>query len=166
MILKKPKKTKRRKKHKASVLHTRDGTCYLCMKEDKYRIYQVVHEHHIFGGPNRVLSEEDGLKVYLCLAHHLDGPGAVHNNRTVMDRLHEDGQRAYERDHTRQQFMERYGRNYLDEEKDEPAAVGQDDAPGFMFLDNKCQGCFGAANNDCRYCEEIRNGQERPNTDL
>lgn len=126
---------KKRKQHKTSILHQKDGTCYLCMKSGNYRRHQVIHEHHIFGGPNRQISEAEGMKVYLCLAHHIDGPEAVHNNIKNMRILQEDGQRAYERTHSRKEFMERFGRNYLDEDR--------------------CQECFGAAGNDCQKCEEV-----------
>lgn len=137
MKLPKPIRRKKRKHHKASILHTRDGTCYLCMQEGIYRSYPVVHEHHIFGGPNRILSEEDGLKVYLCLAYHVDGPGAVHNNQTIMDELHKEGQMAYEREHTRQQFVERYGRNYLEEDGTHVLkAEVTDTTPGFVLLED------------------------------
>lgn len=125
---------KKRKQHKHSILHQKDGTCYLCMKSGDYRRHQVVHEHHIFGGPNRQISEAEGMKVYLCLAHHIDGPEAVHNNIKNMRMLQEDGQRAYERTRSREEFMERFGRNYLDEDRR--------------------HGCFGAAGNDCGRCEE------------
>ncbi len=109
----KPVRKKKRKRHKASILHVRDGTCYLCMELlGNYTVYPVVHEHHIFDGPNRQLSEEDGLKVYLCVRHHILDKDSVHENIDQMRYLQEVGQRAYEREHTRQQFMERYGRNY------------------------------------------------------
>ena len=47
------------------------------------------------------------------------GPEAVHNNHKNMRILHRDGQRAYERTHSRAEFMSLIGRNYLDEEKQE-----------------------------------------------
>ena len=120
MMYQKPQRKKKRKKHKASILHCKDGTCYLCMKlKGDYRRYPVVHEHHIYDGPNRQNSEAEGLKVYLCLDHHIMGPEAVHNNHKNMRILHRDGQRAYERTHSRAEFMSLIGRNYLDEEKQE-----------------------------------------------
>ena len=74
MMYQKPQRKKKRKKHKASILHCKDGTCYLCMKlKGDYRRYPVVHEHHIYDGPNRQNSEAEGLKVYLCLDHHIMG---------------------------------------------------------------------------------------------
>ena len=112
------KHRKKRKKHKKSILHCKDGTCYLCMKlNEDYRIHPVVHEHHIYGGPNRSISEKEGLKVYLCLAHHIDGQQAVHNNQKNMRILQEDGQRVFERTHSREEFMDLFGRNYLDEKQ-------------------------------------------------
>lgn len=115
MIYPKSSKYKKRKHHKRSILHVKDGTCYLCMKlRNDYRCHRVVHEHHIFGGPNRKISEEEGIKVYLCLEHHTVGPAAVHNNINNMRLLQEEGQRAYEQNHTREEFMELIGRNYLD----------------------------------------------------
>lgn len=47
-------------------------------------------------------------------AHHIDGPEAVHNNQKNMRLIQEDCQKAYEKTHTRQQFMELVGRNYLE----------------------------------------------------
>lgn len=115
----KPRKTKKRKKHKQSILHTKDGTCYLCIKlYGDYRQHRVTHEHHIYdGNPNRAISEAEGLKVYLCLSHHLNGSEAVHNNSKNMRLLQQEGQEAYERTHSREEFMELVGRNYLEGEE-------------------------------------------------
>lgn len=108
---------KAKMKHPKSILHDKkDRTCYLCMKlEDNSSPHLILEEHHIFGGTaNRKLSEEYGLKVYLCLRHHTDGPQAVHNNKTVIEYLHRVGQRAFENQiGTREEFMEIFGRNYL-----------------------------------------------------
>ena len=83
-----------------------------------YRIHPVVHEHHIFGGnPGREISEATGLKVYLCLEHHINGPEAVHNNQELMRILQKDGQRAYEREHGHDDFLRKFGRNYLEGEE-------------------------------------------------
>ena len=114
LLYPKPVRKKKRKRHKASILHEKDGTCYLCMELlGNYTVYPVVHEHHIFDGPNKPLSEADGLKVYLCVNHHIMHKEAVHENIENMRLLQAAGQRAYEREHTRAEFMERYHRNYL-----------------------------------------------------
>lgn len=109
---KEPKKSKR-KKHKKSIIHQKDGTCYLCSMNGDYS-QKRTEEHHIFGGPNRHISEAEGLTVYLCIDHHREGPEAVHRNKKTMDMLHVIGERAYERTHSRQQFYELFGRFYED----------------------------------------------------
>lgn len=113
MYPKEPKK-KKRKRHKPSILHKKDGTCYLCRRQGNYQQYKSLHEHHIFGGPNRLISEAEGLKVYLCIRHHVGSPEAVHNNHDNMRLLRQDGQRAFEKAHSREEFMRLFGKNYLD----------------------------------------------------
>lgn len=79
---------KRRKKHKASILQEKGSPCYLCMKmRPHYEWKRAVHEHHIFGGSNRDKSEAEGLKVYLCLEHHISGKEAVHNIEDYTDNV-------------------------------------------------------------------------------
>ena len=105
---------KKVKSHKASILHKKDGTCYLCEKlHGGGYWYDNLQSHHIFGGANRDKSEAEGLKVYLCLAHHTEGPEAVHKNPKIMRLLQEDGQRAFEEEHSREEFMLMFGKNYL-----------------------------------------------------
>lgn len=104
----KEKKKKKRISHPASILGSRKGMCYLCGR------YSSTEEHHIFGGPNRTLSEQYGLKVYLCLECHQFGKHAVHKDQAVMNELHKQGQEAFENQlGSRQQFMQIFGRNYL-----------------------------------------------------
>lgn len=55
------------------------------------------------------------VKVYLCLEHHISGKEAVHNNAEMMKVLRQDGQRAFEKTHTREEFMKLFGKNYLEE---------------------------------------------------
>lgn len=124
MFPKQPKK-KKRKVHPKSIMHQKDGTCYLCMLlEDDYRVHQVTQEHHgIFGTANRRLSEEYGLKVYLCLEHHLTGPDAVHTNPSIRRLMDEESQRAFEREYSpklgkagaRKEFIKIFGKNHLGE---------------------------------------------------
>ena len=92
--------------------------CFLCGRNGST---DHLEKHHIFGGnPNRSHSEEDGLYVFLCGNQcHRTGMQAVHRDRDVMDALHMVGQRAFERKiGSREDFMKRYGRNYLDEYRD------------------------------------------------
>lgn len=117
LLFPKIKSKKKRKKHPPSILHQKDGTCYLCIRlYENYSIYGIVHEHHVYpGNPNRQISEEHGFKVYLCFRHHEYSKTAVHDNYEYMRLIQQDCQREYEKNHTRQQFMELIGRNYLEE---------------------------------------------------
>ncbi len=136
MMFPKHTKVKKRKKHKASILHQRDGTCYLCAKLDgNYQYHEVLHKHHVFGGPNRTISEAEGFTVHLCLGHHEIGDAAVHNNQENMRILQRDAQREYEKTHTREQFMKLIGRNYLDNQEKKIATQGQQDTNGFRFIE-------------------------------
>lgn len=113
---KEPKKKKIRK-HGKSILDVKDGTCFLCEYLESDRSKKgTLHKHHIFGGPNRWKSEEDGLFVWLCVYHHETGITAVHRNSDIMQMMHEIGQEAYERIHSRREFMDRYGKNYMDDD--------------------------------------------------
>lgn len=101
-----------------SIIHKQDGTCYLCLKlYFDYRTHKVLHKHHVFGGPNRNASEQEGFYCWLCLEHHVLGPEAVHNNISMMRLLQRDAQRKYEETHTREEFMAIIGRNFLDWEE-------------------------------------------------
>ena len=101
-----------------SIMHRKDGTCYLCAKlhgGDDWH-YEVTEEHHVvFGywGSGRDLSEKYGLKVYLCQPHHQNSPEAVHSNADIKRMLCEDAQRAFEEKHPDLNFKEIFGDNYL-----------------------------------------------------
>lgn len=104
---------KRRRKHSKSVIPQEPGTCYLCTKlNGDYSQKRGLQEHHIFGGANRRLSEEYGLKVKLCIDHHESGKDAAHRNAEVAQILHEDGQAAFEREYPQKDFREIFGKNY------------------------------------------------------
>lgn len=80
---------------------------------DRYNL----HEHHIFGGARRKLSEKYGLKVYLRGDwHNLAGYG-VHFNHDLDMRLKRAGQQAFELDHSREEFIRIFGKSYIDEPK-------------------------------------------------
>lgn len=104
-------KKKKRRHHPKSILPgNRKDRCYLC------GLTGPTEEHHIFGGPNRRLSEEYGLKINLCPRCHRTGPAAVHKNQETMKKLHEWGQQAFENQiGSRDGFMKIFGRNYIDE---------------------------------------------------
>ena len=90
-----------------SIVQNDPVQCYLC---GRYSYY--LETHHIFGGPNRKLSDKDGLTVKLCADCHRLGPNAAHRSKATQDDLHFMGKQADLRTHTLEEFMQRYGRSY------------------------------------------------------
>ena len=134
LMFPKPVNKKKRKRHKQSILHCKDGTCYLCIKlNDDRQIHRTVHEHHVYDGPNRGISEAEGFKVYLCPDHHMFSTQAVHTNIDNMRLLQQECQRVYEQTHTRKEFMALIGRNFLDEHI--PAEKAETENDGFWMLE-------------------------------
>lgn len=83
----------------------------------------LVERHHIFGGPNRQKSDDDGLWVPLTYAHH-QGNMSVHSNKEMKALMHIIGQLAYElemvstgqaktKEEAKEAFRMRYGKSYL-----------------------------------------------------
>lgn len=114
---------KKRRKHAASIIQEKDGTCFLCscLHGDTRR--KKLERHHIFYGPNRAASEQEGLTVYLCRSHHQyafdANPEAIHGNpksRKTDLFLKQIAQMQYEKKHTREEFMKLIGKNYLEKE--------------------------------------------------
>ena len=51
MLFPKPQTKKKRKKHRESLLQSRESRiCYLCTRGGDYNWKPVLEEHHIFGG--------------------------------------------------------------------------------------------------------------------
>lgn len=99
-----------------SIMDTEPGRCYLCGRETRTEC------HHICGGGNRRISDEDGLTVYLChLCHWRCHNGS--ESPKYRFKLHQEGQKRWMEVHGAeilregkdpvQEFMKRYGRNFL-----------------------------------------------------
>ena len=91
-------------------------TCWLCGRNGAA---DPLDKHHIFGGPNRKLSDRFGLTVYLCHHDcHIFGEDAVHQNAETARRLHEYGQRKAmeENGWSMQDWLGEFGKNWLEEE--------------------------------------------------
>lgn len=114
MAFPKPQWKKKKKRHKATILKSRKGVCYLCAKlHGDYRT-KVTEEHHVlYGSGQRTPSEGEGLKVDLCIEHHRTGQQAVHNCRETRELLCRIAQEEYEQTHTRDEWMEFSKKNYL-----------------------------------------------------
>ena len=71
-----------------------------------------LHLHHIYFGSNRKVSDRNGFTCYLCAAHHV-GDYGVHYDPRLDREIKARCQRKFEETHTREEFMELIGRNYL-----------------------------------------------------
>lgn len=72
-----------------------------------------LHKHHIYGGPNRRISEEHGFYIWLVPELHNMSRHGVHFNSDWDLELKRHCQREYEKTHTRDEFMALIGRSYL-----------------------------------------------------
>ena len=72
-----------------------------------------LHEHHIFGGRNRKISEQYGFKVWLRADWHNMSDYGVHFNKDFNMYLKRTCQKKFEETHTRAEFAALIGKNYL-----------------------------------------------------
>lgn len=110
-----------------SIIQSDKNHCFLCSRNG------YTEEHHIFGGPDRAMSETYGLKVRLCLDCHKGNDG-VHGNTEKAKKLGKGlhmsgqlvfenyyGQKKYKTDEPewfydqspREKFMQLFRKNYL-----------------------------------------------------
>jgi len=82
-------------------------SCYICGRTD------WVERHHIYGGSRRKQSEKYGLVIDLCHDHHNGSRESVHHNKDMRLFVQRLGQVWFEKEHTREEFMSIFGRNYL-----------------------------------------------------
>lgn len=91
--------------HKA--INRKEDGCYICGS------HTMLERHHCTPGrANRQLAEEDGLCVWLCHRHH-NTPYGVHYRPQLKLYFQQLAQKTYEETHTHEEWMARYGRNYL-----------------------------------------------------
>lgn len=92
---------------KESIIHfpfpDQPDRCFICGK------YGPMHKHHCLHGPHRKNADKHGLFVHLCPACHM----ALHDHGEHDRELEEIAQRAFEREHTREEFMRIFGRSWL-----------------------------------------------------
>lgn len=72
-----------------------------------------LHKHHIYGGPNRQISDKHGFWVWLRPELHNMSNQGVHFNKTLDNELKMRCQEEFEKTHSRDEFMKLIGRNYL-----------------------------------------------------
>ena len=75
-----------------------------------------LHYHHIFRGVNRKISDVHGFGVYLAPWLHNTSDQGVHGKygHELDLMLKQHCQMAYEKEHSREEFMALIGKNYLD----------------------------------------------------
>lgn len=98
-----------------SIMHRKDGTCFLCLiLHGNDGIYSYTEEHHvIFGRGRRKISEHYGLKVYLCPEHHRLSDESPHRNEAIRDMLSEAAQITFEKIYSHELWMKEFGENYI-----------------------------------------------------
>ena len=74
----------------------------------------IVAIHHVFNGPNRMLSEKYGFLIPLCPDWHNMTPYSVHMDEDFDKFLKQMGQTYYESHYgTREDFVFEFGESYL-----------------------------------------------------
>lgn len=96
------------KKYPKSIITDEMDCCFICKTTIN------LHIHHIFGAFNRKKSTKYGLIVPLCARHHNMSDEGVHFNKKLDIKLKQLAQLKFELNHTREEFIEIFGRNYLD----------------------------------------------------
>lgn len=83
-----------------------------------HRTYGL-HKHHIYGGGNRRISEREGFYIFLIPELHNMSDKGIHFDKGFDLWVKQLCQKEYEKTHTRQEFMDLIGRNYLTEGEDD-----------------------------------------------
>ena len=84
-----------------------DKVCYLTGRHDN-----LVRHHCLYGTHQRRKAEQDGLWVWLNAYEHRYIHDTI-EGRPILHELQKEAQRVYEREHTREEFIKRYGKTYL-----------------------------------------------------
>ena len=83
--------------------------CYVTHRTDGLQL------HHIYFGPNRKISDQNGFTIWLRWDRHIaDSPFKTpHNDRDTDLKYKRDCQAKYEETHTREEFIALIGKSYL-----------------------------------------------------
>lgn len=76
------------------------GICEFCGKYSK-----KLEPHEVYGGSNRKRSIQHKFVKLICRE--------CHNNEKIINKLRIDVQKEYEKEHTRQEFIEIIGKSYI-----------------------------------------------------
>lgn len=94
-------------KKKRSILSKDWDVCY-------FGQHHAECTHHVFGGSRKKASEREGFIVRLCNRCHNMSDESVHFNKERDLLLKRICQREYEKTHTREEFIDVFGRSYLE----------------------------------------------------
>lgn len=99
-----------------SKIQTNNINCFVCGCGGR------LHMHHVFAGANRKKSDEDGMVVYLCPAHHNMSNAGVHFNHELDLKIKQQAEKVWidcytnkedDWDSRVKEFINRYGKNYV-----------------------------------------------------
>lgn len=117
--------------HTNSILTGKGKRCYVSGRTEG------LDKHHIYEGRGRrAISDKYGFWVYLWQPLHLEQLGGLHKypNQGLDLRLKQACQRKFEETHSREEFMNIIGRNYLSEGQEDEKTKMPADTGGFYLL--------------------------------
>lgn len=101
-LKKKSNKLAKLEKNRFSIITNDLEKCYFCSAKKK-------DLHEIYEGKNRQVSMKYGLVIPICRKCHTK----VTNDKTLQDKLHKVGQKAFKKHYKTENFIQIFGENYL-----------------------------------------------------
>ena len=102
-IKKKSSKLAKLEKNRFSIITNKLDICYVC-KQNKREDW-----HEAIEGKNRQTSMKYGLVIPICRKCH----EKVTNDKTLQEKLHKVGQKAFEKHYKTENFIQVFGKNYI-----------------------------------------------------
>lgn len=77
--------------------------------------YNGLHEHHVFGGPCRKISERYGLKIWLRADWHVNTDYCIHNDRILRERVQKEIQEIAMQHYgwSLEEWIQIFGRSFI-----------------------------------------------------
>lgn len=101
-IKNKSNKLAKLERNRYSIITNDLDKCYIC-KQPKWDL------HEVFGGRNRQISMKYGLVIPVCRKCH----EMIPNDKTLTQKLHEVGRKAFEKEYKSENFIQIFGKSYL-----------------------------------------------------
>lgn len=103
VMKKKSSKLAKLEKNRFSIITKELDICYICKSNKKEDWHEAIE------GKNRQVSMKYGLVIPICRKCH----EIVTNDKTLQEKLHEVGQKAFENHYKSENFLQVFGKNYL-----------------------------------------------------